>query len=201
MATRITVSGANAPAVWLIAHADADHVHGDALLAALHLPERDAVARYRDERARRAAGLRRLLVRSCAADLAGVAPEDLAVVSALCARCERPHGKPHLDGAALEISFSGTREYSAVAVHTAAIGIDIETRPDAATVRELSAHMPDMIGGDLRAAAVWVGHEAAAKMTGIGLARHVRAGALSHGATMQALPLPQPLVGAVAYLS
>jgi phosphopantetheinyl transferase len=200
LSTRINVFGTNPPVVRLIAHAEAAHVDTHTLLATLQPPERIAVARYRDEQDRRAAGLRRLLVRLCVAELAGVAPRDLSVVSSRCARCARPHGKPRLDGAPLEISFSGTREYSAVAVHTAAIGIDIESQLDPVTVRELSAHVPDMDEGDPRAAAAsWVKHEAAAKMTGVGVAEYVRAGVWPREARTQALSLPQPLVGAVAY--
>lgn len=202
LAHEVKLPGSNSPMVRMIEHVDADHLATDVLLAALQGPERAAVMRYRDTAARRAAALRRLLVRAWAAEVTGMALVDLRVISADCERCERPHGRPRLDGADLEISFSGTRECSAIALHSAAVGIDIETRFDETTAQALAAHVPDVSRVDLQAAIrTWVTLEAEAKMTGVGLVEHIRGGTRSAGTSVQILVLPAPVVGAVAYMS
>ncbi|MQA26869.1 MAG: 4'-phosphopantetheinyl transferase superfamily protein [Micromonosporaceae bacterium] len=157
----------------------------DGLLALLDAVERERHARYR----RPADADRFLLGAAMVRALAGArlgCPPAAVTVDRRCDDCGKPHGKPRLPGAGLEVSVSHSGDLVGVACHPgAAVGLDVEQldhRFDvdglAATVlapqeiASLAATAPaDRLAGFLR---YWTRKEALVKATGDGLRADLR---------------------------
>lgn len=157
----------------------------DGLLALLDAVERERHARYR----RPADADRFLLGAAMVRALAGArlgCPPAAVTVDRTCGDCDKPHGKPHLPDADLEVSVSHSGDLVGVACHPgAAVGLDVEQlehRFDvdglAATVlapqeiESLAATAPeDRLAGFLR---YWTRKEALVKTTGDGLRADLR---------------------------
>ncbi|MFJ8588411.1 4'-phosphopantetheinyl transferase family protein [Streptomyces sp. NPDC093595] len=66
------------------------------------------------------------LVRLCAGELLGRPAQGLTVVQS-CGRCDRPHGRPRLDGVAgVGVSLAHARGWVAAAAAHGPVGVDIE---------------------------------------------------------------------------
>ena len=148
--------------------------------AVLSIAELERAQRFRrsDDRDRYVVahvGLRLML-----ADALGVAPAEVQIRSAPCARCGGLHGRPELPrSTGLYFSMSRSRDFAAYAVAAEPVGIDIEAVPSAAAADEMRMALHptelqelDALPADERRWAMvrgWVRKEAALKATGHGL--------------------------------
>lgn len=71
----------------------------------------------------------RSLLRSLAAELTGMREDDVRIV-AICRECGGPHGRPFIEGSALQVGLSHCRTATvAVASWKAPVGVDVEDLP------------------------------------------------------------------------
>jgi 4'-phosphopantetheinyl transferase len=139
-------------------------------------PELTRLGRLRDPADRAAYTAAHVLVRTCAAELLGVAPRAVTIAQR-CARCERvDHGAPYVLGErSVTVSLSHSRGFVAAMAAAGPCGIDVEALPAAVPLEALSDAESEQVARAAEpareAVRLWVRKEAVAKATGQDLTR------------------------------
>ncbi len=140
---------------------DVERVSGLRLLSSLESKRYEGIVQ---QQSRDSFLVGRILLRSLAGDLLGIAPQKVAL-SADCPDCSKPHGRPVIDGVNLHVSLSRC-DVAVVAVANwgAAIGVDVEPR---SVSRQRERAIGSLTGNPT--VAQWTGVEAVLKADGRGL--------------------------------
>ncbi|MFE6223076.1 4'-phosphopantetheinyl transferase family protein [Streptomyces sp. NPDC057854] len=126
-------------------------------------------------------GVAHIALRRLLAPRLGVAPADVAYRREPCPGCAGLHGRPAVDGppGAPHFSLSHSGDVVLIGIAARTVGVDVETFPQATTVREVTpalhprerAEIADAGHAPEAFARVWSRKEAYLKGLGIGMAR------------------------------
>ncbi|GAA4821366.1 4'-phosphopantetheinyl transferase family protein [Nocardioides caeni] len=112
---------------------DTDRFGADALdpcRAWLDAGERQQASSYVRAELRHAYELAHVAARLVLGAATGVSPEEVVWGRHACPGCGEPHGRPRVEGAAVEFSLSHTPGQILIAVADRPVGVDVERHPD-----------------------------------------------------------------------
>ncbi|MFJ5707499.1 4'-phosphopantetheinyl transferase family protein [Streptomyces sp. NPDC093105] len=159
-----------------------DHLaEGDLDPSELDAEERDRLTRPLRVADRLRYGIGHIALRRLLAPRLGVAPAEVAYRREPCPGCGAPHGRPAVDGppGAPHFSLSHSGDVVLIGIAARRVGVDVETFPEATTVREVTAALHPAERAEIADAGhapeafarVWCRKEAYLKGIGIGVAR------------------------------
>ncbi|MFI8370183.1 4'-phosphopantetheinyl transferase family protein [Streptomyces sp. NPDC085466] len=126
-------------------------------------------------------GIGHVALRRLLAPRLGLAPAEVAYRREPCPGCGALHGRPAVDGppGAPHFSLSHSGDVVLIGIASRTVGVDVESFPKAATVREVTAALHPLERAEIAGAAdapeafarIWCRKEAYLKGIGIGVAR------------------------------
>ncbi|MFH8572679.1 4'-phosphopantetheinyl transferase family protein [Streptomyces sp. NPDC017993] len=167
-------------------------------LADLNEGERERLGRFDHAPDRVSYGAAHIALRRLLGRRLNSPPAGLEFFRERCPCCEEPHGRPAVTEPMVptHFSLSYNRNLVLIAIAAEPVGVDVETLPEAATVRNLApelhpAEEDEIVSGNYRPetfARIWTRKEAYLKGIGAGLGRELNADYLG---TRRIRPTPE----------